>query len=272
MRTIATRLLKIARLVENAPSTILEDDKFKKKFESARQLLGFKAQEDQQLTFSQQEDAYWGDPEFLNTVDDIVRAVQKRTYLNNVPSFSLGLRQEEQNQRWDDVSAVAREYSECEQRQGREDVQVANNGGLRVETTQAGKGEVGEQRAHVGERAQQNETEIATPTDEFLFPIIASGYYYMIHFDSLCERFEAIDNSFVVAKTEDKYGVMPRILQTFLSKFLTGLKSTYKAQKIAKLKVKRMRMPWRDNHNKIDCGVFLMRHMETFGGQLVDLW
>nr|GMD08079.1 uncharacterized protein LOC109191529 [Ipomoea batatas] len=100
--------------LQNTPTAILEDDRFKKMFESARQLLGFKAQEDQQLTFSHQEDAFWGDPEFLNTVDEIVRAVQKRTYLNDVPSFSLGLTQEEQTRRWDDVSVVAREYNECE--------------------------------------------------------------------------------------------------------------------------------------------------------------
>nr|GMD39184.1 uncharacterized protein LOC109171666 [Ipomoea batatas] len=42
--------------------------------------------------------------------------------------------------------------------------------------------------------------------------------------------------------------------------------------KIQKLKVKRMKMAWRDNRNKIDCGVFLMHHMETFRGQLLELW
>nr|GMC86880.1 ulp1 protease family, C-terminal catalytic domain-containing protein [Ipomoea batatas] len=107
---------------------------------------------------------------------------------------------------------------------------------------------------------------------QFLFPIIASGHYYMLHFDPLCERFEAIDNSSSICKTEDKYGAMPKRLQAFLSTFLNGLKSSYKAKKIEKLKVKRMKMAWKDNRNKIDCGVFLMRHMETFRGQLPELW
>nr|GMD45553.1 ulp1 protease family, C-terminal catalytic domain-containing protein [Ipomoea batatas] len=106
----------------------------------------------------------------------------------------------------------------------------------------------------------------------FLFPIIASEHYYMIHFDPLCERFEAIDNSSKVCKTDDKYGIVPTTLQKFLSMFMTGLKSTYKSEKIAKLKLKRMKMSWRDNKNKVDCGVFLMRHMETFRGQLPELW
>ncbi|KAL8210949.1 hypothetical protein R6Q57_005386 [Mikania cordata] len=28
----------------------------------------------------------------------------------------------------------------------------------------------------------------------------------------------------------------------------------------------RYKMPWRTSHNHVDCGVFLMRHMETFQG------
>nr|GMC71114.1 uncharacterized protein LOC109155335 [Ipomoea batatas] len=362
-RTIATRLLKVARLVENAPIAILEDDRFKKMFESAWQLLGFKAQEDQHLTFSQQEDAFWGNPELLNAIDEIVRVVQKRTYLNDVPSFSLGLTQEEQTQRWDDVSVVARDYNECEQSKKGEENQAREadttaklmrsnptrqciKSPLEIPPKDQGKRPVVEyspvrpqQRLSVIDvNAPINATEdavrkwvlenphpdpaqelfrfesrvihwsdmlllkpnteiptIANPlgdederykkfndsclVDEtfavetrvqniqhFLFPIIASGHYYMIHFDPLCDRFDVIDNSSSVPKTEDKYGDVPKKL------FLSGLKSSYKANKIQKLKVKRMKMAWRDNRNKIDCGVFLMRHMETFRGQLPELW
>nr|GMC97808.1 uncharacterized protein LOC109155335 [Ipomoea batatas] len=349
-----------------------------------------------------QEDAFWGDPEFFNAIDEIVREVQKRTYLNDVPSFNLGLTHEEQTQRWDDVSVVAREYNECEQREEGEEVQLADDGALGDETTQAR--ERREHRAHEGEGAQAREVDTTAQADErlsiidvnapinatkeaarkwvfenphpdpnqelfkfesrvilwsdmlllkpnteipttiidawaailnnneedrlsarlfastwtilytvvnpfgdederykkfidsylvdksiametrwqniqhisvrdclFLFPIIASGHYCMLHFDPLCERFEAIDNSSSICKTEDKYGVVPKRLQAFLFKFLSGLKSTYKAKKIEKLRVKRMKMAWRDNRYKIDWGVFLMRHMETFIGQLPEL-
>nr|GLL27377.1 uncharacterized protein LOC109171666 [Ipomoea trifida] len=163
-RSIATGLLKVARLVENAPTAILEDDRFKKMFETARQLLGFKAQEDQHLTFSQQEDAFWGNPEFLNAVDEIVRAVQKRTYLNDVPSFSLGLTQEEQTQRWDDVNVVAREYNECEQSKEGEENQVADDGALGDETAEGRKGS--EDRANEGEGAQAREAATTAQADE----------------------------------------------------------------------------------------------------------
>nr|GLL35869.1 uncharacterized protein LOC109155335 [Ipomoea trifida] len=168
-RTIATGLLKVARLVENAPTAILEDDRFKKMFETARQLLGFKAQEDQDLTFSQQEDAFWSNPEFLNAVDEIVRAVQKRTYLNDIPSFSLGLTQDEQPQRWDDVNAVAREYNECEQSKEGEENQVADDGHLADDTAEGRKGS--EDRPNEGEAdedqgAQTREAATTAQADE----------------------------------------------------------------------------------------------------------
>lgn len=35
---------------------------------------------------------------------------------------------------------------------------------------------------------------------------------------------------------------------------------------------KRMQMAWCDSRNKIDCGVYLMRHMESFLGQGVLDW
>nr|GME11524.1 uncharacterized protein LOC109155335 [Ipomoea batatas]GME19877.1 uncharacterized protein LOC109155335 [Ipomoea batatas] len=156
-RTIATALLRISTLVETAPSAILENERFKKMFESARQLLGFKAQEEQDLTFSQEEDAYWGNPDVLNSVDEIVRAVQKRTYLNDIPSFSLGLTQEEQTHGWDDVNAVAREYGDGEQRQE----------GYAVEVNVDGcEPEVGEEIPRAAERPQQIRTEIPAPSDE----------------------------------------------------------------------------------------------------------
>nr|GMC48059.1 uncharacterized protein LOC109155335 [Ipomoea batatas] len=163
-RTIATGLLKVARLVENAPTAILEDDRFKKMFETARQLLGFKAQEDQDLTFSRQEDAFWSNPEFLNAVDEIVRAVQKRTYLNDIPSFSLGLTQDEQTQRWDDVNAVAREYNECEQSKEGEENQVADDGDLADDTAEGRKGS--EDRPNEGEGAQAREAATTAQADE----------------------------------------------------------------------------------------------------------
>nr|GMD08078.1 Peptidase C48, SUMO/Sentrin/Ubl1 [Ipomoea batatas] len=81
------------------------------------------------------------------------------------------------------------------------------------------------------------------------------------------ERYKKFIDSYLVDKSfamETRWQNIQH--QTFLFKFLSGLKSTYKANKIEKLKVKMMKMAWRDNRKKIDCGVFLMRHIETFRG------
>lgn len=40
----------------------------------------------------------------------------------------------------------------------------------------------------------------------------------------------------------------------------------------AGLVLKRMQMSWHDSKNKTDCGVYLMRHMESFVGQGVSNW
>nr|GMD60610.1 hypothetical protein Iba_chr12aCG12890 [Ipomoea batatas] len=68
--------------------------------------------------------------------------------------------------RWNDVTAIAREYDECEERQGGDEIQAGDDRGHEVETAQASEGEVGEHRAHASERAQQIEVEIVAPTDE----------------------------------------------------------------------------------------------------------
>lgn len=36
--------------------------------------------------------------------------------------------------------------------------------------------------------------------------------------------------------------------------------------------IKRLALPWRDDENKVDCGVFAMRHMETYMGQRMRDW
>lgn len=39
-----------------------------------------------------------------------------------------------------------------------------------------------------------------------------------------------------------------------------------------KVKTERLEMPWRDDDNKIDCAIFLMRHMETYFGNGLEDW
>lgn len=57
-----------------------------------------------------------------------------------------------------------------------------------------------------------------------------------------------------------------------LSEFLDQQGLGIKAARVRNMSVKRLQMPWRDAVNTRDCGVFLMRHMESFQGQLVAEW
>nr|GMD76216.1 uncharacterized protein LOC109168900 [Ipomoea batatas] len=60
-------------------------------------------------------------------------------------------------------------------------------------------------------------------------------------------------------------------LQDMLQEFFT---KSHPGRSIlcAGVEPKIMQMPWRDVNNKIDCGVYLMRHMETYTGQAVLTW
>ncbi|XP_019166741.1 PREDICTED: uncharacterized protein LOC109162486 [Ipomoea nil] len=100
----------------------------------------------------------------------------------------------------------------------------------------------------------------------FLFPIVASNHYYLLSVSPIMEMFDIIDNSSAPVKKQNKYGY---VLDNLM---LIEQKSAYKGEKVKKLKSKIMKMPWRDAHNKKDCGIFLMRHLETFRGQTTEEW
>nr|GME03144.1 uncharacterized protein LOC109189836 [Ipomoea batatas] len=84
-------------------------------------------------------------------------------------------------------------------------------------------------------------------------------------------RFEIIDNSSSSKPKKDKYGECLIDMQDMLQEFFT---KSHPGRSIlcAGVEPKIMQMSWRDVNNKIDCGVYLMRHMETYTGQVVSAW
>ncbi|KAJ9554626.1 hypothetical protein OSB04_018671 [Centaurea solstitialis] len=74
--------------------------------------------------------------------------------------------------------------------------------------------------------------------------------------------FHILDNSAVDVPDSAKYGKVPSIV------FIDD----GRAKKLSKAKQKRENMEWRTAENKIDCGIFVMRHMETFMGGNVSKW
>lgn len=45
-----------------------------------------------------------------------------------------------------------------------------------------------------------------------------------------------------------------------------------KGRQMMAVTIERLKMPWRDETNKIDCGIYTMRHMETYMGQKAKDW
>ncbi|KAL8232232.1 hypothetical protein R6Q57_002010 [Mikania cordata] len=102
-------------------------------------------------------------------------------------------------------------------------------------------------------------------------PIINQRHFCMMCFDLKTPKVELIDNS----------GVMPRMSVTQkYSRWTDKMKKTFadylirnqhpNGLHISTTKVHRLAMPWRTEFNKVDCGVFLMRRMETYRGFLLE--
>nr|GMD24012.1 zinc finger BED domain-containing protein RICESLEEPER 2-like [Ipomoea batatas] len=124
------------------------------------------------------------------------------------------------------------------------------------------------------------------------FPIIRQEHYFLLCFDFRRFRLEIIDNSSSPTSKKFKYGeclvdtVLAFPLVSFILFFkmvdITSVPFSHMLQEFftkthpgrlvlcVGLEPKRMQMPWRDVNNKIDCGVYLMRHMEVFTGQAVS--
>nr|GMD50415.1 uncharacterized protein LOC109150823 [Ipomoea batatas] len=63
-----------------------------------------------------------------------------------------------------------------------------------------------------------------------------------------------------------KYADSPKVLSTAFSEYLMKRGHTSLAERITKLPVELVKMNWRTADNKTDCGLYCMRHMETYMG------
>nr|GMC86763.1 putative ulp1 protease family, C-terminal catalytic domain-containing protein [Ipomoea batatas] len=107
---------------------------------------------------------------------------------------------------------------------------------------------------------------------QFIFPILQNEHYYVISFDMVRKRIDIIDNISVTMTNVAKYGSVPEVLRDFVSVFLDDMVDERYGFAVRRITPRRMQMHWRDVNNKVDCGVFAMRHMETFLGQSVKSW
>ncbi|KAH6783648.1 hypothetical protein C2S52_008607 [Perilla frutescens var. hirtella] len=110
--------------------------------------------------------------------------------------------------------------------------------------------------------------------DMFFFPILDREHYYILYFDMRKSGGTVIDNS---DERDDmdlrrKYGAMPFILQKVFRNYLEVEAIKVKATAVRRACIDRLQMPWRDGANNNDCGIYAMRHMETYMGQAIKSW
>nr|GMD35783.1 uncharacterized protein LOC109158392 [Ipomoea batatas] len=94
----------------------------------------------------------------------------------------------------------------------------------------------------------------ATPTSSQLddiFFVLRHGHYFLICINVKASKLEIIDNKSLVSGVtmKDKYGDCTTLLVDELTEEVVD-------------------MSWKESENYIDCGLFVMRHMETYKGTL----
>nr|GMC74977.1 uncharacterized protein LOC109158392 [Ipomoea batatas] len=119
-------------------------------------------------------------------------------------------------------------------------------------------GEFGEAMAEIGKQG--------TP---IFFPVLRHGHYFLICINVKASKLEIIDNKSLVrgVTMKDKYGDCTTLLVTSLKEYI-ALGSSALFWKVDELTEEVVDMNWKETENYIDCGLFVMRHMETYNGTL----
>nr|GMC92471.1 ulp1 protease family, C-terminal catalytic domain-containing protein [Ipomoea batatas]GME13469.1 ulp1 protease family, C-terminal catalytic domain-containing protein [Ipomoea batatas] len=104
------------------------------------------------------------------------------------------------------------------------------------------------------------------------FPILQLNHFYLLCVDFKTKRLEIIDNSASTEATRLKYGDTLENVKLLLTEYFTSVGEKFKSIICENLKCIRMPMKWRDTGNEVECGVYLMRHIESYVGERVSKW
>ncbi|GJV36658.1 peptidase C48, SUMO/sentrin/Ubl1 [Tanacetum coccineum] len=105
------------------------------------------------------------------------------------------------------------------------------------------------------------------------FPIIAHGHYYLIVFNLKTGKPVIIDNNESDATYEGKYKDNVEFVRSKFGRHLLMYQNT-NADKILKgpKKATNLRMKWKTTKEKIDCGLYMIMHMELYEGSTAAQW
>ncbi|XP_076911404.1 uncharacterized protein LOC143569345 [Bidens hawaiensis] len=99
---------------------------------------------------------------------------------------------------------------------------------------------------------------------ELMFiPILHAKHFYVMCFNMKSAKVEVLDN---LGGDEEFDSKQPPIMQHTLSDYLAEIQHPI-AETLRSSKRTRLKMGWRTLNNIVDCGMFAMRHMETYKGK-----
>ncbi|GJV80718.1 ulp1 protease family, C-terminal catalytic domain-containing protein [Tanacetum coccineum] len=101
----------------------------------------------------------------------------------------------------------------------------------------------------------------------FLPVLLAKCHYYLLVFNLKTPKIEILDNSKngINVSVDDLYGEsFKKLKKRFIEYLAYSEQRSWKSMK--KAVCERIEMSWKTEYNVIDCGIFMMRHMETFMG------
>ncbi|MFS8031475.1 putative Ulp1 protease family catalytic domain, papain-like cysteine peptidase superfamily [Helianthus anomalus] len=102
---------------------------------------------------------------------------------------------------------------------------------------------------------------------EMLFlPILQDKHFYLLIFDFKTPAIEIVDNMKYKGKLKAKHATRVRMMTKVLLSYLKK-ESPKMYANIKDLEPTRLELPWGTTNNFADCGVFAMRHMETYHGK-----
>ncbi|KAL8215861.1 hypothetical protein R6Q57_022698 [Mikania cordata] len=101
--------------------------------------------------------------------------------------------------------------------------------------------------------------------DLIFIPVIKSDHVFLLVFDLMNPSVVVIDNMEIANPSGDRYSHIPYIMKDVLANNLLA-KDHPSTLKISYQTPQSIDLPWKTTQNGIDCGVFCMRHMETYMG------
>ncbi|KAI3742211.1 hypothetical protein L1987_59891 [Smallanthus sonchifolius] len=102
--------------------------------------------------------------------------------------------------------------------------------------------------------------------DLLIIPMLLSDHYYVLSFNLRDGAIDLLDNSAFKQPFNKGYNNAPELLKKTVCAYLDNIGCNI-SKTMEMSEIKRVEMTWRMLNNKVDCGIFAMRHMETFTGE-----